>query len=174
MQKIKIDLGCEWSVRCVLLVNVWLLADRVMVPRLQKEALLLLENAWGRDRDFPTSQYERIYRKTTQDSPLRKCIVNMWPDRIISNSDLYPRELLVDIINRLGPIKRELEDELLAPFSCGFDDPHHGLFGEDIEPPMGENGQSDDDTLDGFQLGRTKRKLGQTGFSEENRRESNA
>jgi hypothetical protein len=174
MQRIKIDSGCEWPVRCVLLVNVWLLADRVMVPRLQEEALLLLENAGRKDREFPPSQYERIYRKTTQDSPLRKCIVNMWPDRIISNSDLYPRELLVDIINRLGPIKRELEDELHAPFPWGFDDSHHDLFDEDIEPPMGENRQSNDDTLDGLQLGRTKRKLDQTGFSEENRRESNA
>ena len=168
MQRIKID-SDEWSVRCVLLVNVWLLADRVMVPRLQKEALLLLENAGRRDREFPPSQYERIYRKTTQDSPLRKCIVNMWPDRIISNSDSYPRELLVDIINRLGPIKRELEAALHDPLGWGFDNFHHDVVDEDIELPMGENRQSNDATL-----GAKKRKLDQTGFAEENRRESNA
>jgi hypothetical protein len=33
----------------------------------------------------------------------------MWPDVAISNSELYPRELLVDLVNRLGPMKRELE-----------------------------------------------------------------
>jgi hypothetical protein len=175
VQNIKMDSDCEWSIRCVLLVNVWLLADRVMVPRLQKEALRLLEDA-GRmeDREFPPSQYERIYRKTTQDSPLRKCIVNMWRDRIISNSDLYPRELLVDIINRLGPIKRKLEGAFYDPLSLEFDDFHHDIVNEDIELPMGEHRQSNDDTLEGFQFGRTKRKLDQTGFSEENRREPNA
>jgi hypothetical protein len=154
MQKIKIDSGCEWPVRCVLLANIWLLADRVMVPGLQKEALrlLILEHVWRGDGEFPPSQYERIYRKTTQDSPLRKCIVHMWPNRIISNSDLYPRELLVDIIN--GPLKRKLEDESLDPFrEDGFDDFLRGTVDDGIELPMGENRQSNDDTLG------TKRKL---------------
>jgi hypothetical protein len=98
----------------------------------------------------------------------------MWPDRIISNSDLYPRELLVDIVNRLGPIKRKLEDAFQDHFSLEFDDFQSGMADEDIELPTGENRQSNDNTLEGSQLGRTKRNLDQTGFAEKNRIESNA
>jgi hypothetical protein len=98
----------------------------------------------------------------------------MWPDRIIPNSDLYPRELLVVIVNRLGRIKHKLKEVFQDSFCLDFDDFHPGMADEDIELPMGKNRQSNDNTLEGSQLGRTKRKLDQTGFAEKNRRESNA
>jgi hypothetical protein len=62
----------------------------------------------------------------------------MWLDQIISNSDLYPRELFVDIINRLGSIKQKLENRLHDPFEWEFDDCQYDMVNEDIELPMGE------------------------------------
>ena len=173
MQKIKIKSDCEWSTRCILLMNVWLLADRVMVPRLQNEALVLLGDARRRDREFPPSQYQRIYRNTTQDSPLRACIVKMWPDLTISNSELYPRELLIDLVNRLGPMKRELEKNTL--FSMFEEDDRDTIFefatdmlGMGFERPIAEKTRVNPDMLEAPQKGTTKRKLVQTDFAEEN------
>jgi len=105
-KKITIKSDCEWSLRCILLIDVWLLADRIMVPRLQNEALELLENAKRRDRKLLPPQY---HQNTARDSPLRACIVRMWPDLTISSSQPFPRELLVDLFNRPGPMKHELE-----------------------------------------------------------------
>ncbi|KAH8749048.1 hypothetical protein BGZ57DRAFT_915374 [Hyaloscypha finlandica] len=166
MQTIKIESDCECSIRCMLLVNVWLLADRVKVPRLQKEALFMLDYGGARNREFQPSQYQRIYRNTTQDSPLRACIVELWPDRTISNSELYPRELLVDLVNRLGPRKRKLEEER---FRGVFDE--IDAFG-DFGQPIAEETRFSPDMLEAPQEGKTKRKLGHTGFAEENIRGS--
>jgi hypothetical protein len=146
---------------------------------------MLLKDAGRRDREFPPSQYHRIYQNTTQDSPLRACIVEMWPDMTISNSELYPRELLVDLVNRLGPMKRKLEEgSLLGTFAEGdmdlFSD--FGPAGEldadgfvlDIERPIAEKTRANLDMLEAPQKGNTKRKLAQTDFTEENTRGSNA
>jgi hypothetical protein len=170
MQTIKIEDDCEWSIRCMLLVNIWLLADRVMVPRLQKEALFMLDYGGARNREFQPSQYQRIYRNTTQDSPLRACIVELWPDRTISNSELYPRELLVDLVNRLGPIKRKLEEERFNDmFSQAGEDSF--LF-DSFERPIAEKTRVSPDMLEAPLEGKTKRKLVQTDFAEENIRGS--
>ena len=133
-----------------------------MVPRLQNEAIMLLEDARRRNREFPPSQYRRVYRNTTQDSPLRACIVKMWPDLTISNSELYPRELLVDLVNRLGPMKRRLEEETSL-----------GLFGEvdgdtsfEFDPTAFGLRDDAEDMLEVPQKGKTKRKLVQTDFAE--------
>jgi len=177
MQKIKIKSDCEWPIRCILLMNVWLLADRVMVPRLQNEALILLECAPRRGREFPPSQYHRIYQNTTKDSPLRACIVTMWPDVAISNSELYPRELLVDLVNRLGPMKRELEGrDFLGTFvrddMDAIDEFEAQAFRMYVESQIAEETRVGPDMLNASQNRETKRKLVQTDFAEENIRES--
>jgi hypothetical protein len=170
MQTIKIESDCECSIRCMLLVNVWLLADRVKVPRLQKEALFMLDYGGARNREFQPSQYQRMYRNTTQDSPLRACIVKLWPDRTISNSELYPRELLVDLVNRLGPIKRKLEEERFNDmFSQAGEDSF--LF-DSFERSIAEKTRVSPDMLEAPLEGKTKRKLVQTDFAEENIRGS--
>jgi len=176
MQKIEIKSDCEWAIRCILLMNVWLLADRVMVPRLQNEALALLERAGREGREFPPSQYQRIYRNTTKDSPLRACIVKMWPDLTISNSELYPRELLVDLVNRLGPMKRKSEEAYLDLISEDIRDPFFEEFGFDlgIEQPIAEKTRVSPGILEVSQKGKTKRKLTQTDFAEETTRGSSA
>ncbi|PMD39520.1 hypothetical protein L207DRAFT_566493 [Hyaloscypha variabilis F] len=174
MQKIEIKSDCEWDIRCILLMNVWLLADRAMVPRLQNEALALLERAGREDREFPPSQYQRIYRNTTKDSPLRACIVKMWPDLTISNSELYPRELLVDLVNRLGPMKRESEEAYLNLLSGGIRGPFvdYDDFDLAIEEPIAEKIRVSPDMLEVPQQGKTKRKLIEMDFAEENTRGS--
>lgn len=174
MQTINIESNREWPIRCMLLVNIWLLADRVMVPRLQKEALCLLGEAGRMNGEFPPSQYQRIYRNTTQDSPLRACIVKMWRDLTISNSELYPRELLVDLVNRLGPIKRRLEVERFCDAFAAVDEDSNLFepFDMDFEPLIAEKTRVSSDMLEAPQEGKTKRKLVQTGFTEENIRGS--
>ena len=126
----------------------------------------MLDYGGARNREFQPSQYQRIYRNTTQDSPLRACIVELWPDRTISNSELYPRELLVDLVNRLGPRKRKLEEERVRGVFDVIDE--FGDFGQ----PIAEETRFSPDMLEAPQEGKTKRKLVHTGFAEENIRGS--
>jgi hypothetical protein len=93
----------------------------------------------------------------------------MWRDLTISNSELYPRELLVDLVNRLGPIKRRLEVERFRDAFAAFDG--DSIFFEpfdmDFERPIAEETRFSPDMLEAPQEGKTKRKLVQTDFAEE-------
>jgi hypothetical protein len=82
------------------LINLWLLADLVLVPRLQNEAMWKLEEARLLRKRLPSRVLARAYEHTSKGSPLRRYIVRTWSkSRNCVDYDKYPRELLVDIIN---------------------------------------------------------------------------
>ncbi|KAH8774805.1 hypothetical protein BGZ57DRAFT_373241 [Hyaloscypha finlandica] len=85
---------------CEALIHLWLLADLVLVPRLQNEAMWKLEEARLLRKRLPSSVLARAYEHTSKGSPLRRYIVRTWPNiRNCVDYDKYPLELLVDIIN---------------------------------------------------------------------------
>jgi hypothetical protein len=91
------------------LIQLWVLADRLLVPTLQNQALLVLdkqrqENTSGSKGSRPSSSsYNFAYENTKDDSPLplyitEYCVARESP---ILNPENYPHQMLVDIINTM-------------------------------------------------------------------------
>lgn len=106
-QRIEWPLGWVFDVRATLL-NLWLLADRLVVPKLQNQALTFLENARGlkhtkhQGRALPVHMFYPVYDNTLKDSPLRKYIAATWNNGVIDPDDEdIPSELQVDILNTI-------------------------------------------------------------------------
>ncbi|CAG8950240.1 hypothetical protein HYFRA_00008478 [Hymenoscyphus fraxineus] len=93
------------------LLELWLLADRLNIPRLQNEAMLIL----GADA-FPATddihgielcqKFERMYDNTMDESPLRRFFVDLLTCQ--SNVKLVPehnipKQMLMDILNLARP-----------------------------------------------------------------------
>ncbi|KAN0104363.1 hypothetical protein V8E51_010108 [Hyaloscypha variabilis] len=84
---------------CEALIDLWLLADLVLVPRLQNDAMEKLEEARLLRKGLPTSVLTRAYNHTAKGSLLRRYIVRTWKNSKISGSDNYPCQFLVDLVN---------------------------------------------------------------------------
>jgi hypothetical protein len=84
---------------CEALIDLWLLADLVLVPRLQNDAMEKLAEARLLRKGLPTSVLTRAYNHTAKGSLLRRYIVRTWKNSKISGSDNYPRQFLVDLVN---------------------------------------------------------------------------
>lgn len=91
------------------LLDLWLLADRLLIPQLQNQALTLLENVRGlqnpEGRAIPSHMFRPIYDNTSEDSPLRKYIAATWHNGVLDLDDpedqrRYPLELLLDYENK--------------------------------------------------------------------------
>jgi hypothetical protein len=84
------------------LIRLWVLADRLLVPTLQNQALLLLDRQ-RREGFRPTSSsYNFAYENTKDNSPLRLYITEcaVFDKQVeIQNPGNYPHQMLVDIIN---------------------------------------------------------------------------
>ena len=76
---------------CEALINLWLFADLVLVPRLQNDAMEKLEVARILRKGLPTTRLIRAYDHTSKGSVLRRYIVRTWKNSKISGSDNYPR-----------------------------------------------------------------------------------
>lgn len=83
------------------LLELWLLAERLLIPRLQNETMTLL----AKDALPPsqiTERFARLYEKTAEGSPLRRFFVvrmtHEWPNGLFGASN-YPHLMLVDMFN---------------------------------------------------------------------------
>lgn len=84
-------------------LELWLLAERLIIPRLQNEAMTALHN-------FPSILMERecfvrLCENTLEGSPLRKYLVFRYTaktdDKI--NYGVFPPDMLTDMLNLAGP-----------------------------------------------------------------------
>ncbi|KAH7333112.1 hypothetical protein BKA65DRAFT_40143 [Rhexocercosporidium sp. MPI-PUGE-AT-0058] len=88
------------------LVHLWLLADRILVPSLQNQAIDLIEQTRqqkGNDR-LPSELFPIIYENTNADSALRLYVVRVCSAPYlaqIKNAKNYPPQLLLDIVNAI-------------------------------------------------------------------------
>ncbi|CAG8951813.1 hypothetical protein HYFRA_00005617 [Hymenoscyphus fraxineus] len=104
-----------WVTSAETLIDLWLLAQRFLVPQLQNQALTLLENIRGlkkeNNRRLPPSMLKRIYNNTSEDSVLRKYVIATWHDGVIEEKDgyLHPRLFLLDIVNSINSKMRLAE-----------------------------------------------------------------
>lgn len=100
----QIDLVKFISLQDMSLVRLWILADRLIVPRLQNRVMDILSELLLNRRNRPvTSEWlSYAYQSTSAGSPLRDlaldvCLYKMLPTTIRTNPDGFPHQLLIDI-----------------------------------------------------------------------------
>jgi len=96
------EMGLDNTANTSHLAALWVLADRLLVPRLQNLVIKILNKvANSRDetllRDIPY-----IYEKTSESSVLRRWIINQWAQNITRGGFLkwqesFPRQSFVDL-----------------------------------------------------------------------------
>lgn len=89
------------------LVNLWVLADKLLIPQLQNMTLGALVKICGKAQGLATHCLEYVCANTSKDSGLRRWFVHRCAFRIESNSFLehpeeYPHQLLLEIVATLS------------------------------------------------------------------------
>ncbi|KAK0112499.1 hypothetical protein ONS96_001735 [Cadophora gregata f. sp. sojae] len=81
------------------LFKLWILADKMLIPRLQNDILSMLEEA-RKSKGLPSAVFAYVYENTAEGSVLRRYIVEMCMAKTeaMKNPDDYPRELLLEIV----------------------------------------------------------------------------
>lgn len=132
-----------WASQDLGLVQLWVTADRLLIPRLQNAVMLTLDDLWNNpedERHSTTGCLSYVYEHTSIGSPLRSMVVDQFayvavPRRISEHPDDLPREMLVDLAlvltNAVLPMYSEDEEYLHAS-------PVQGLPKE-IKPMIGQH-----------------------------------
>ncbi|KAH7382019.1 hypothetical protein BKA64DRAFT_218554 [Cadophora sp. MPI-SDFR-AT-0126] len=96
---------------CISLSALWILADKLLVPSLQNQALSALNARRVLDGTrLDSSMFNHVYENTASDSPLRRYIVDSCSKGSrgpIMTLENYPPRLLVDIINEMRAVSVE-------------------------------------------------------------------
>ncbi|PVH71819.1 hypothetical protein DL98DRAFT_89834 [Cadophora sp. DSE1049] len=96
---------------CLSLSVLWILADKLLVPSLQNQALSLLNARRVLDGTrLDSTMFNYVYENTASDSPLRRYIVDACSKGSrgpIMTLENYPPRLLVDIINEMRAVSIE-------------------------------------------------------------------
>jgi hypothetical protein len=84
------------------LAKLWVLADKLLLPRLQNQVIEKMEEIRTALNELPTSCATYIYEKTAAGSPLRRWLVHVcagWLDQeyFASNAGQFPHEMLMDM-----------------------------------------------------------------------------
>ncbi|TVY73304.1 hypothetical protein LSUE1_G005518 [Lachnellula suecica] len=90
------------------LVQLWVLADKLLIPQLQNQAIRELHRAQMGPLDvgdprIPFSTINYLYENTPRGSPLRKYIINMCALYVdeqyyLTNSSEFPKEMLLELV----------------------------------------------------------------------------
>jgi hypothetical protein len=96
-------------------MSLWILADRILCPKLQNKAIRQLDIQRVAQKRIPAKEFTYVYENTVTNSPLRLYIVDTRDYSRIQIPQNYPHELLVELLNILytdlekgpqGPRKR--------------------------------------------------------------------
>ncbi|KAG9228299.1 hypothetical protein BJ875DRAFT_389672, partial [Amylocarpus encephaloides] len=82
------------------LMDVWLLADRFMVPSLQNAALVSLDRLLTYRDWFTPAAIQLIYENSSTEGTLRQYLLDTWTKKEITDPDAYPNQFLGDLLNR--------------------------------------------------------------------------
>ncbi|KAF8859757.1 hypothetical protein BDZ45DRAFT_725098 [Acephala macrosclerotiorum] len=85
------------------LIDLWILADTILVPRLQNQTLEDIDKHRAVVKRIPRRLYHQIYDGTSPGSPLRLYLIDYCINspRETAEVDSHPTQLLVDIINEM-------------------------------------------------------------------------
>ena len=97
------------------LMQLWVLADKLLIPSLQNGVVETFECMWreGTDRAMCTTCATYVYEHTAEHSPLQKlvadhCAFDLNDDHVLKARHDYPKELLLDMVHCLqSPLKLE-------------------------------------------------------------------
>ncbi|TVY73309.1 hypothetical protein LSUE1_G005522 [Lachnellula suecica] len=89
------------------LVNLWLLADRLLIPSLQNNVIWKIERLRREHRAVSTSCLNHVHEHTLPHSPLRvlflhQCAFNMVHSRFSEKPDHFPKEMLLELAKLLS------------------------------------------------------------------------
>jgi hypothetical protein len=82
------------------LLNVWILADRILVPSLKNQVMDIPRTLIKFFPSLGSAEYHRVYEKTLPESPMRAFLADTWERRLdgdLAHSERFPHELLVDV-----------------------------------------------------------------------------
>ena len=97
------DHGARCEKETISRIELWVLAEKLLIPQLQNEAMTLLRSV-GRTCIEPFEMWvDYIYYKTAKDSPLRRFVVNLiaWSAPSSEYKEyphLYHHEFLLDLV----------------------------------------------------------------------------
>lgn len=100
------------------LVNLWILADELQIPRLQNYALRIMDDISKAQDAAPTHIYKLVYEGTREGSSLRRYVVavfglSMPSEKINQHSMNFTFEFLLDIATFHAEIRDNGKDELV-------------------------------------------------------------
>jgi hypothetical protein len=113
------------------LAALWTLADRLLIPRLQNEALVVLDQLRVALHKRLDNIFNHVYENTVEGSPLRRYVVQLsgsWfqSRKELINFERYPREILFDMVNFMRTGDRaawvKFSEEELKQFFVGEGD----------------------------------------------------
>lgn len=89
--------------QCDCLIKLWVLADQLLIPKLQNMTIDTLEVLSDDQLRLPTPSCKWVYENTAKESPLRNWFVCQFAFRYERNSyfvnaDEFPREMLIEML----------------------------------------------------------------------------
>lgn len=108
------------------LCELWVLAERMLMPSLQNACVREIEKQRLRFKATSTSVIPFVYERTADDSPLRRlfvsqCAFNVDKERFWEKPDHFPKQMLLDLVRALngavgqegrrkGSLRRDIRD----------------------------------------------------------------
>ncbi|CZR51148.1 uncharacterized protein PAC_01023 [Phialocephala subalpina] len=122
-----------------MLIELWVLADKLLIPPLQNSIVQELERQRKRFKATSTSCINYVYEKTAPGSPLRRlfvswCAWNVARSRFEDRPEHFPKEMLLDLVQLLAQRVPTSTKEALAK--------ERDM--KEFEVPLGEDEDEDD------------------------------
>ncbi|KAH8602925.1 hypothetical protein B0O99DRAFT_679906 [Bisporella sp. PMI_857] len=108
------------------LAELYVLADRLLIPKLQNRVIREIELLRNRFGMTNTKCLSYVWENTAPESPLRKllvqqCAFNMHRDRLIEDADDFPREMLLELtLVLMDCIPKEVSEEKITARKIGL------------------------------------------------------
>jgi hypothetical protein len=120
------------------LVELWVLADNLIIPELQNQVIRLIEGVRNKHKRTCTKELAFAWENTAEGSPLRglllqQCAFNVHPEWFVTKPDHFPKELLLQLVkllvesvpeaerSRLRKIRKIEDYDVEVPTAAGED-----------------------------------------------------
>lgn len=86
----------------LVLIQLWVLADKLLVPELQNLVLDKIDEIREVTQVIPTECLNYAYQNTSSDSPLRRwfvhqCVTQLEPEWFTEHPEHFPHEMLIEL-----------------------------------------------------------------------------
>ena len=107
---------------CLALTALWVLAEKLLIPRLQNMRVDRLEGYRKATELVPTNSIVYVYQNTAQESPLRRflvyaCAGHLDPEAYKGIPERFPQEMLIDLVTLMANNTDREKQRVLRPAS---------------------------------------------------------